>query len=101
MVEDSFLGQVITQPAGENNILDQVLVSGTDLIRDCKVREKASGYDHHTFSFNVSVRHKLVDNSTLIPNYRKANFNFPSEILPHVRETIINGNLDVSTIEDM
>ncbi len=40
MVEDSFLTQVTTQPTRENNILDQVLLSDADLIRDCEVREK-------------------------------------------------------------
>ncbi len=69
MVEDSFLMQVITQPTRENNIVDQVLVSDPDLIRDCEVAEKLSGCDHNIIRFNICVKHKLADNPTLIPDY--------------------------------
>ncbi len=37
MVEDSFLTQVVTQPTRENNILEPVLVSDPDLVRNCEV----------------------------------------------------------------
>ncbi len=41
MVEDSFHTQVVTQPTRKNNILDLVLVSEPDLVRDSEVGEKA------------------------------------------------------------
>ncbi len=69
MVEDSFLTQVETQPTRENHLLDLVLVSDPDLIRDCKVGEKNNGCDHHLIRFNVSVQHKLVENPTLIRSH--------------------------------
>ncbi len=39
MVEDSFLSQIVTQPARGNNILDLVLTTDTDLISDYEVGE--------------------------------------------------------------
>ncbi len=59
MVEDSFLTQVVIQPTRENNILDLVLESDPDLVRDCEVGEKLGGYDHNIIRFNVCVQHKL------------------------------------------
>ncbi len=82
MVEDSFLTQLVTQPTRENNILDLVLVSDTDLVRDCEVEEKLDGSNHNIIHFNVCVQHKLDNNPTLIPDYRKANFNLAREMLP-------------------
>ncbi len=82
MVEDSFLTQVVTQPIRENNILDLLLVIDPDLIRDCEVAEKLSGSDHNIIRLNVCVQHYFADNPTLIPDYRKANFNLACELLP-------------------
>ncbi len=75
MVEYAFLFQAVTQPTRENNLLDLVLVSDPDLIRDCEVVEKINGCDHHLIRFNVIVSHKLVDNPSVIPDYKKTNFN--------------------------
>ncbi len=100
MVEDSFLTQVITQPTRENIILDLQLVSDPDLIRNCEVGEKLNGCDHHIIRFNVSVQHKLVENPTLMPDYRKANFNLARELLPPAAWGHINGDINISTIED-
>ncbi len=71
MVEDSFLTQVVTQPTRENNLLDLVLVSDPDLIRDCEVGEKIHGCDHHLICFYVNVSHKFADNPSVIPDYKK------------------------------
>ncbi len=47
MLEDTFLTQIVTQPRRENNFLDLVLVSDTDLTHECQVGEKLEGCDHH------------------------------------------------------
>ncbi len=101
MVGDSFLTQVITQPTRENNILDLVLVSDLDLVRDCEVGEKLGGSDHNIIRFNICAQHKLDDNPTLISDYRKANFNLAREQLPPAAWEYNDNNLNVNTIEDM
>ncbi len=90
LVEDSFLMQVVTQPTKEDNILDLVLVSDSELVRDC-------GSDHNIIHFKVCVQHKLDNNPTLIPGYRKANFSLARELLPPAVWEYIN----VNTVEDM
>ncbi len=82
-------------------MLDLVLVSDPDLIRDCEVGEKLCGCDHHIIRFTVFVQNKLVDNSKLIPDFRKANFNLARELLPPTAWKHIDSNLNVITIEDM
>ncbi len=101
MVEDSFLMQVVIQPTRENNILDLVLVSDPDLVRDCEVEEKLGGSNHIIIRFNICVQHKLDNNPTLVPDYRKANFNVAFELLPPTEWEYIDSNLHVNTIEGM
>ncbi len=81
IVEDSFLTQAHIRPTREN-ILDLVIVSDPDLVRDCEAGEKLGGSDNNIIRFNVCVQHKLDDNPTLIPDYRKGNFSLPHELLP-------------------
>ncbi len=47
MLEDTFLTQIITQPTRENNILDLVLVTDPDLVREGRVGEKQNNYGHN------------------------------------------------------
>ncbi len=74
MVEDSFLTQVVTQPKRENTLLDLVLVGDPEIIRDCEVGDKITGYDHHLIRCNVNISHKLADNPSVIPDYKNIKF---------------------------
>ncbi len=82
MVEDSFLTLVVTQPRRKNNIMTLILVSDLDIVRDCEVGEKLGGSDHHIIRFNVCVQHRLDDNPSLIPDYRKTNFSLARDLVP-------------------
>ncbi len=53
MLEDPFLTQIVTQPTRENNLQDLVLVSDSDLARECQVGEKLSGCDHHLVRLTI------------------------------------------------
>ncbi len=74
MLEDAFITQIITQPSRENNILDLVLVTDPDLVREGRVGEKLNGCDHNLIRFSIRTEHELMENATKIPDYRKANF---------------------------
>ncbi len=99
IVEDLFLTQVVTQPTRENNLLESVLVSDPDLIRNCEVGEKINGCDHHLIRFNVNVSHKLKENPSVISDYKKANFNLARELLPSA--TWDQLNLTDNTIDNV
>ncbi len=60
MIENAFLTQTVSQLTRENNILDLVLVTHPDLIRNCEVGEKLSGCDHHLIRFNVKTEYNLA-----------------------------------------
>ncbi len=96
MIEDAFLTQIVNQPTRENNILDLVLVTDPDLIRNCEASEKLSSCDHHLIRFNVKTEYNLTDNmSTVLPDYKKANFNRARELLPQtVWERPVNSPID-------
>ncbi len=81
MLEDTFLTQIVTQPTRENNLLDLVLVSDTDLTHDCQVGEKLGGCDHHLIRLKIRTDHELTENASKIPDYKRANFNLARELL--------------------
>ncbi len=82
MVGDAFLTHIVTQMMQENNILDLVFASDLNLIHDCKVGEKLSDCDQNLIRFNIKTEYTLTDNKTKITDYRKANYNCASQLLP-------------------
>ncbi len=62
MLEDSFLTQIITQPTRENILPDLVLLSESDLGRECQVGEKLSGCDHHLICLTIRTVQELIEN---------------------------------------
>ncbi len=96
MLENAFLTQIVTQPTRENNSLDLVLVSDSDLARECQVGEKLSGCDHHLIRLTIRTGQELTENKSRIPDYRRANFILARELLSSttwepVNSTLIDG----------
>ncbi len=81
MLKDTFLTQIVTQLIRGNNLLDPVLVSDSDLTRDCQVGEKLDGCEHHLIRLKIRTDHELHENASKIPDYKRANFNLARELL--------------------
>ncbi len=81
MLEDTFLTQIVTQPTREINLLDLVLMSETDLTRECQVGKKLYGCDHHLIRFKIRTDHELTENTSKIPDSKRAYFNLARELL--------------------
>ncbi len=81
MLEDTFMTQIITQPTRKNNILELVLVNNPDFVREGSVGEKLTGCDHHLIRVRIRTEQELLENISMIPDYRKANFNLACELL--------------------
>ncbi len=81
MLEDAFLTQIVTQPTRENNLLDMILVSDSDLASKCKVGEKLNGCDHHLIRLTIRTGQELIENKSRIPDYRRANFSLARDLL--------------------
>ncbi len=80
-LEDTLMTQMITKPTRKSNILDLVLVSDPDLLREGRVGKKLNGCDHHLTRFSLRTDQEHLENATKIPNYRKANFSLARELL--------------------
>ncbi len=81
MLEGAFLTQIVTQPTRENNLLDLVLASDSDLARECQVGEKLSGCDHHIIRLTIRTGQELIENNSRIPEYRNANFSLARKLV--------------------
>ncbi len=68
MLGETFLTQIVPQPTRESHLLDLVLVSDSDLTRECQVGEKLDGCDHHLIRLKIRTDHELTDNTSKIPD---------------------------------
>ncbi len=73
MIDDVFPTQIVNQPTRQNNILDLVLVTDPDLMRNCEVceKKKLSGREHHLSRFNVKTEYNLTNNCQRYQTIRK------------------------------
>ncbi len=56
-------------------------MSDSDLTRECQVGEKLDGCDHHLIRFKIRADHELTENTSKIPDYKRANFNLACSLL--------------------
>ena len=96
--EEAFLHQAVDTPTRGNNILDLVFTNGSDLIDSCEVGEPLASSDHNIIRIKLNLQIKTRDNTLLIPNYRRANFE-------NMRRELDNVNwehlLDVHCIDEL
>ena len=64
-----YLSQFVREPTLENNILDIVLASDSDLIYSCEVGEILSNSDHKIIRCEVNIKEKAI----LVSNYKIGN----------------------------
>ncbi len=62
-------------PTRGNNILDLVFTTDIHLITACEVGEPFASSDHNIIRYVLYIETKARENTLLIPNYRKPNFN--------------------------
>ncbi len=95
MAENAFLRQIFNQQTQENNILDLVLVTDHDLIRNCEVGVKLSSCNHHLIRFYLRKEYALTDNMSTVSDYKEKNFNLALQLLPHTEwERLDNSPID-------
>ena len=72
--EELFLHQFVTEPTRLDAILDLVFSDDRELINDLTVCEGLGSSDHSTVTFNVSLKDRPKDNSLMVPNFNRAEF---------------------------
>ena len=63
------------EPTRGSNILDLILTNEDNLVRSLKVGEHLGKSDHHVIRFALSFKHEGRENSTVMSDFAKGNFN--------------------------
>ena len=83
-LEDNFLHQLVTEPTRENNILDLVIASQAHLLNNVTVGEHLGSCDHKVIRAQINTTTKVTENITLVPNFRRGNFEGLRSALSHL-----------------
>ncbi len=74
VLQDNFLTQVVTEPTRGGNILDLVLTNNENMICEVDVGSKLSNSNHRKVRFNLKWEVNRDNNLTLVPDFRRANY---------------------------
>ena len=72
LMHDTFLHQHVLFPTRGDNILDLVISSDPDIIRDVTGLGKIGCSDHEVIGFDIVVKHVASKSTEVVPNFRKA-----------------------------
>ena len=72
---ESSLHQHVMHPTRGNNILDIVLTTDEDSVKDVKIGPEFSSSDHRSLLFTINFdKDKVSESKEKVPDYRRANF---------------------------
>ena len=89
-VEDLFLEQHVTTPTREKNLLDLVLSTNPEQIRDVEVTEKFGSSDHNMVKFNVIMKEESKQWKEKFRDYRNADFDKIREEVKSINWSVID-----------
>ena len=74
-LQESSLSQLVKDPTRGGNILDLVLTTDDNLVRNVKVGDEFSSSDHRIITFQLVLNNsKAIESLEKIPDFKKANF---------------------------
>lgn len=73
-LEDSYLTQMVTEPILHNNILDLVIVTQDNLVRNIAVGEHLGSCDHKLVRVDIKTHINDTENKVMVPYFKRANF---------------------------
>ena len=94
-VEDLFLEQHVTTPTREKNLLDLVLSTNPEQIRDVEVTEKFGSSDHNMVKFNVIMKEESKQWKEKFRDYRNADFDKIREEVKSINWSVIDDQDDM------
>ena len=71
----AFFKQLVREPTRQGNILDLILTNNESLVSQIEIGSKFETSDHQEIRFKINAEGRAVQNPTLIPDFRKANYN--------------------------
>jgi len=94
-LDDNFLLQLIDSPTRANNILDLLIVSQVNLVRNIEISEPIGNSDHNMIKFNINLENKIMSNSQTVPDFKNANFEgFGNSLAIANWEDLLGGNAE-------
>ena len=85
-LENNFLTQHVSEPTRGGNILDLVITNSEELVNNLEIRDGLNGSDHCALEFGITLESGVDSNRTMVPDFRRANFN-------QFREYLVEANL--------
>ena len=73
-IQDSFYKQLVREPTRQGNILDLVLTNNETQVSQVEIGPRFDASDHHEIRFKIIGEKKVDENTTLVPDFRKANY---------------------------
>lgn len=86
VIQDSFLKPLIKTPKREDRILDLLLTNREDIVSNIEIGDTLGNSDHKEVRLNVNWEKRLNSNNTLVPDFRKADFEGLRRHLHHNKE---------------
>ena len=72
---ESSLSQLVNEPTRDGNILDLILSTDPNLIKNLKISDLLNGSDHLGLEFDIAINSSTSESSTKVINFSKTNFN--------------------------
>ncbi len=76
---------MVSEPTRGNDILDLVIVSQDHLINNVVVGEHLGSRDHTLVRADINTTIHVLENKTLVPNFRRANFDDLVQEVSHLQ----------------
>ena len=74
VVQDGFFIQLVREPTQQGNILDLDFTNNETLVSQVEIGARFDVSDHHEIRFKINAKRKVEQNTDLVPDFRKANY---------------------------
>ena len=74
VVRDGFFTQLLREPMRQENILDLVFTNNETLASQVEIGAKFDVSDHHEIRSKINAKREVEQNTALVPDFRKANY---------------------------
>ena len=96
VVQDGFFMQLVREPTRQGNILDLVFTNNETLGNQVEIGARFDVSDHHEIRFKINAKKEVEQNTALVPDFRKANY----QGLRHHLQSIDWEGIEVGREED-
>ena len=74
VVQDGFFTQLVREPTRQGNILDLVFTNNETLVSQVEIGARFDVSDHHQIRFKINAKREVEQNTALVPDFRKGNY---------------------------